>query len=153
MIKDKIVFGTSDQRVKERLLMKSNLTLQAAEGMCRAAEISKQQIESMISTSQTTEVHMVARNRHRSKINHIVEPVDSHTYEDNVQQKERCATSAKVKITSPQSAATSRTNTGSHDTQSLKNCIPSNKAQITTMKPPTAMNRVTTQTTSPYFVM
>ena len=65
-----------------------------------------------------------------------MEPVDSHTYEDNAQQKERRATSAKVRITSPQSAATSRTNTGSQDTQSLKMSTLSNKAQITTMKPP-----------------
>ena len=43
--------------------MKSNLTLQTAEGMCRAAEISKQQIESMKSTSQTPEVDMVDKTQ------------------------------------------------------------------------------------------
>ena len=88
--------------------------------MCRAAEISKQQIESMKSTSQTPEVDMVDKKQAQKP----VEAVDSHTYEDNVQQKERRATSAKVKITSPQSAATSQINTGSHATQSLKKCIP-----------------------------
>ena len=63
MIRDKIVFGTSDRRLKERLLMKSSLTLQTAEGMCRAAEICKQQIESMKSTSQTPEVAMVDKKQ------------------------------------------------------------------------------------------
>ena len=63
MIREKIVFGTSDQRMKERLLMKSNLTLQTAEGMCIAAEISKQQNESMKSTSQTAEVDMVDKKQ------------------------------------------------------------------------------------------
>ena len=53
------MFGTSNNRVKERLLMKSNLTLKTAEDMCKATKISKLQIDSMTSTSQATEVHMV----------------------------------------------------------------------------------------------
>ena len=63
MIRDKIVFGTTDQRVKERLLTKSDLTLQTAEDMCRAAEISKQQIKSMASTSQIPEVDIVDKKQ------------------------------------------------------------------------------------------
>ena len=63
MTRDKIVFGTTDQKVKERLLTKSNLTLQTAEDMCRAAETSKQQIKSMTSASQTPEVDIVDKKQ------------------------------------------------------------------------------------------
>ena len=59
MIRDKIVFGTTDQMVKERLLTKSNLTLQTAEDMCRAAEISKQQIKRFLQPPPPEVLHQV----------------------------------------------------------------------------------------------
>ena len=47
MIRDKVVFGGRDERIRERLLRVADLTLNKALDICRAAEISKQQIEAM----------------------------------------------------------------------------------------------------------
>ena len=47
IIRDKIVFGTSDERTKERLLREADLTLQKALDTCRAAEASRFQIQEM----------------------------------------------------------------------------------------------------------
>ena len=41
LIRDRIVFGCVDARVKERLLCEDNLTLKSALDICRAAEVSK----------------------------------------------------------------------------------------------------------------
>lgn len=41
LIRDRIVFGCVDARVKERLLREDNLTLKSALDICRAAEVSK----------------------------------------------------------------------------------------------------------------
>lgn len=47
MIRDKIVFSISDQRLKERLLRETNLTLEKTVDICRAAEAAKTQIQAM----------------------------------------------------------------------------------------------------------
>ena len=47
LIRDKIVFGVRDERVKERLLRESDLTLQKALDICRAAEATKEQVQAM----------------------------------------------------------------------------------------------------------
>ena len=47
MIRDKVVFSLSDQRLKERLLREPNLTLERAINTCRAAETAKAQIQAM----------------------------------------------------------------------------------------------------------
>ena len=45
--KVKVVFGTRDQRTKERLLREASLTLQIALDTCRAEEVSWQQLQDM----------------------------------------------------------------------------------------------------------
>ena len=46
MIRDRLVFGVSDTRIKERLLRESSeLTLERAASVCRAAEESKRQLK------------------------------------------------------------------------------------------------------------
>ena len=48
MIRDRIIFGIKDEQIKERLLRESeNPTLERVIDMCRAAEISKQQIKTL----------------------------------------------------------------------------------------------------------
>ena len=47
LIRDKIVFGIRDERVKERLLRESGLTLTKALDLCRAAEATKEQVQAM----------------------------------------------------------------------------------------------------------
>ena len=42
MIRDKVVFGVRDERIKEKLLREADLTLNKALDVCRAAETSKQ---------------------------------------------------------------------------------------------------------------
>ena len=59
MIRDRIVFGVSDTRLKERLLRESSdLTLEKAASLCRAAEVSENQLKELYS-SETKPVHAV----------------------------------------------------------------------------------------------
>ena len=44
MIRDKVVFGIRNERIKERLFREADLRLNKALDICRAAETSKQQI-------------------------------------------------------------------------------------------------------------
>lgn len=54
IIRDKIVFGILDNRVKERMLREADLTLAKAEEFVRAADISKAQIAAMENPQVTT---------------------------------------------------------------------------------------------------
>lgn len=63
MIRDKIVFGLNDQRLKERLLRESNLTLEKAIDLCRAAETAKAQIQAMTTTGQERAIHAVNKTK------------------------------------------------------------------------------------------
>ena len=65
MIRDKVVFGVRDERIKERLLREADLTLNKALDVCRAAETSTQQIEAMgVTQTQALSVHtMQARKK------------------------------------------------------------------------------------------
>ena len=59
MIRDRIVFGVSDTRLKERLLRESSdLTLEKAASPCRTAKASKNQLKELHS-SETKPVHGV----------------------------------------------------------------------------------------------
>ena len=59
MIRDRIVFGVSDTRLKERLLRESSdLTLEKAASLCRTAKASKNQLKELHS-SETKPVHGV----------------------------------------------------------------------------------------------
>ena len=59
MIRDRIVFGVSDTRMKERLLRESSdLSLEKAASLCRAAKASKNQLKEL-NSSETKPVHAV----------------------------------------------------------------------------------------------
>ena len=60
LIRDRIVFGCSDARVKERLLREDNLTLKSALDICRAAEVSKAQMKVMKSESVSSSSSVAA---------------------------------------------------------------------------------------------
>ena len=59
LIRDKIVFGVRDERVKERLLREASLTLVEAQSICRAAETSKYQVQEMANEASPLEVHVM----------------------------------------------------------------------------------------------
>jgi len=64
LIRDRVVFGCLDARVKERLLREDNLTLKSALDICRAAEVSKAQMKVMRSeTTASTPVAVAATSR------------------------------------------------------------------------------------------
>lgn len=63
MIRDKIVFNLNDQRLKERLLRESNLTLEKAVDLCRAEETAKAQIQAMTTTGQERAIHAVNKTK------------------------------------------------------------------------------------------
>ena len=62
MIRDKLVFGVSDERVKERLLRESDLTLKKAVDVIHAAETTRQQIREMSSGAGPVQVSAVRQN-------------------------------------------------------------------------------------------
>ena len=62
VLRDKLVFGVADKRVKERLLRESKLTLDKALDICRAGETSKVQFQAMI-TDNSRDVHYVGRKK------------------------------------------------------------------------------------------
>jgi hypothetical protein len=66
MIRDHIVFGVSDDRIKERLLREKDLTLDKAVDICRAAEISRLHVQTM-SSSSTASVQAITRNSKQDK--------------------------------------------------------------------------------------
>ena len=65
MIRDRIVFGVSDIRLKERLLRESSeLTLEKAASLCRAAEESAKQLKELRKQNvdpSEPEVHVVKK--------------------------------------------------------------------------------------------
>ena len=67
LIRDRIVFGCSDARVKERLLREDNLTLKSALDICRAAEVSKAQMKVVKSESKTQKTAKVAERRRKTQ--------------------------------------------------------------------------------------
>ena len=69
MIRDKVMFGVRDERIKERLLREADLTLNKALDVCRAADTSKQQIEAM-GVTQTQALFLVHTMQARKKGGH-----------------------------------------------------------------------------------
>ena len=63
MIRDNVVFGVRDERIKETLLREADLTLNKALDICRAAEISKQQIEAMGQSKHRSQFTQCKRGR------------------------------------------------------------------------------------------
>lgn len=85
LIRDKIVFGTRDELVKERLFREPNLTLETAMDICRGAEASRYQAKVMAKDSTRLEVQVVAkgqRQRFPAVTLHTLRP---HTLHEAVQ--------------------------------------------------------------------
>ena len=61
MIRDKVVFGVYDKRMKERMLREPDLSLHKAVDLCHASESTKQQLREMSGGSPAMEVHEVRR--------------------------------------------------------------------------------------------
>ena len=51
-IRDRIVLGVADMRIKERMFRESELTLDKALGICHAAEASKVEMKVMVTENQ-----------------------------------------------------------------------------------------------------
>ena len=61
MIRDKIVFSVTDKRLKERLLREKDLDLQRTVVVCRAAEITQQELQSMSRVQQSDNIRSAAQ--------------------------------------------------------------------------------------------
>ena len=61
MIRDKIVFSVNDERVKERLLRESDLSLSKAVDVCRAAETTRAQLKAMTSEAKVDVVRQCSQ--------------------------------------------------------------------------------------------
>ena len=59
MIRDRIVIGISDSTLRARLLRETDLDLAKATQMCRADEISKQQLKTLAGPSEVTRINEV----------------------------------------------------------------------------------------------
>ena len=71
MIRDKIVFSVNDERVKERLLRESDLSLSKALDVCRAAETTRAQLKAMTSEGKSeAKVNIVKQRSQFSKDSH-----------------------------------------------------------------------------------
>jgi len=70
LIRDKIVFGVRDSRVKERMLRETDLTLEKAVEICRAAESTKSQMREMCQQSQGTEQACISEVKKRADDSH-----------------------------------------------------------------------------------
>ena len=66
MIRDKIVFSVNDERVKERLLRESDLSLARALDVCCAAETTRAQLKVMASEGKPEAKVSVVKQRSRS---------------------------------------------------------------------------------------
>ena len=67
MIRDKIVFSGNDERVKERLLWKSELTLVKTIDVCRVAKTTKAQLKVMASEAKVgTRISMLKKDNWKS---------------------------------------------------------------------------------------
>jgi len=72
VLRDRLLFGISDSRVRERLLREDKLTLTKTLEICRAAEVSKAQIKAvndlkpLAPSSAATEVHAVKSCKYKA---------------------------------------------------------------------------------------
>ena len=60
ILRDRLVFGISDHKVRERLLREPKLTLEKTDALCRASEATQQQLKAMSTDAST---HIVTRRR------------------------------------------------------------------------------------------
>ena len=67
-LRDRIVFGVADTRVKERLLCESDLTLTKALDICHAAEASKVKLKTMSGEAKKGhDVHVIGKGKQKSR--------------------------------------------------------------------------------------
>ena len=67
-LRDRILFGVADTRVKERLLRESDLTLTKALDICHAAEASKVQLKTMSGEAKKGhDVHAIGKGKQKSR--------------------------------------------------------------------------------------
>ena len=67
-LRDRIVFGVADTRVKERLLRESDLTLKKALDICHAAEASKVQLKTMSGEAKKGhDVYAIGKGKQKSR--------------------------------------------------------------------------------------
>ena len=59
ILRDRLVFGIQDDKVRERLLREANLTLEKADEICRAAESMAAQMKILGDTSGQTAVNVI----------------------------------------------------------------------------------------------
>ena len=65
MVRDKIVFSTTGKSLKERLLREVDLHLQRAVDLCRSAEITHKEMQSMKSSAgETPHATAIEQNIH-----------------------------------------------------------------------------------------
>jgi len=64
IIRDKIVFGVRDERSKERLLRKGEVTLQKALDICHVPESSRQQLDVMKGAKHVSAMDKERQQRH-----------------------------------------------------------------------------------------
>lgn len=65
MIRDQVVFGIGDKKLRQRMLSEKDLTLQKADQMCKAAEVSAQQNAEW--SKETWQVEYTRRTQQASK--------------------------------------------------------------------------------------
>ena len=66
LLKDRIIFGTADNKVKERLLRELKLNLSKTLDICRASEKSQTQIKT-VSEFNSSNVHLLQENKKASE--------------------------------------------------------------------------------------
>jgi len=67
MIRDRIVFTYGDSRVREKLISTDELTLDKAIDICRAAEATRDRMQSMVGARPISDVHSIRRGRRDDK--------------------------------------------------------------------------------------
>ena len=72
-LRDRIVFGVADMRVKERLLRESGITLDKAFDICRAAEASKVQMRVMVTENRQSHDVNFLRKKQVSEQRQVVQ--------------------------------------------------------------------------------
>ena len=108
MVRDKIIFGVADDRLKERLLREPDLDINKALDICRAAEISRFQLQSMTGTankflqdaanSGSPEVNFIKKH---SKQNSQPGKPKVHTSQLQITNCHYCGSSQNVDVQNP----------------------------------------------------
>ncbi len=87
MLRDKIVFGYRDTKVKERMIRETSLDLKKTLQICRAAESTKNQMKTMNnSTERNRDVNTIMNQRDNRSISHNNN--GNNTYNNNTSRQE-----------------------------------------------------------------